>query len=421
MVSFIQNYGGSMLPSAVFVAVVMPLSAIVSGAENDTCVTAFQAILDAEQFGMMSGPCSIADSTTLEQLETEICPVECQSLYDAVLDNCTPGIDVYQSFEVEDYINVYQEAVLYHLQGYNWKSCNYGYQPTACDEALDNLKVSILSNSDWYHSAPRPVPAACAVVWDDAGYVANDADEPCAADCKIYIDAVVQACDANPDATFAPDSFYFMEENHQRIPWESPRAVQFREINTPPMSESCFMYYTDAAAAINPKFGTEDSMPPFGSEACQNESKSLNRFELGNIYRALLLDSLPSCLVDDLQSSERCDVNVTDAALSDYQTACEKAGGKMLTFDLSLMSCFGVADSFYRNLPTCVGKSCDDQDVCEAAADHEGKALGGDPDDPACNTTTTCRTSSARLGRVLGRSTFISSAGVVCSLWAALF
>jgi len=374
----------------------MPIT--VSGA--DECVTAFKAIQDAEYLGM-SGPCSIDSTYSLELLETEACPTECQSLYDAVLGNCTPGIDVY--YEVEGYTDVYQEAVLYHYQGSKWKSCNYGYEPTACDEAFGDLKVAILSDAYWFESAPRSVPAVCAVNEGAA------ADEPCSSDCKIYIDAVVQACDANPDAMFAPSSEYFEEENHQRIAWESPRAVQFKEINSPAMSESCWMYYTDSAAAVNPKFGTDDNIPPFGSEACQSETKSLNRFELGEIYLALILDKTStSCLNDDFSG---CDISFSDAELSDYQAACEKAGGQILTFDFSMMSCVDVGDSFYGNLPVCVGKSCDGKEVCEVAADHEAKSLY---DDPAC-TTTTCRaSSSARLGRVLG-STCV---GMVFLLWA---
>jgi len=144
-------------------------------------------------------------------------------------------------------------------------------------------------------------------------------------------------------------------------------------------------------------------------------AKSINRFELGEIYLALFVDKefSPSCLDDDI--SERCDISFSDAELSDYQAACEKAGGKMLTFDFSVVSCVDEGDSFYGNLPLCVGKSCDDKEVCEAAADHEAKTIFGDS--ASCTTTTSCRaSSSARLGRVLGSSSTIS-VGVAFLLW----
>lgn len=401
--AFIRNHG-LLLLSAVLAR--MPVT--VSGA-GDACVTAFKAIQDAEQFGM-SGPCSINSTYSVELLETEACPAECQSLYDAVLGNCTPGIDLY--YEDEEYSYLYQEAVLYHDQGSKWKSCNYGYEPTACDEAFGDLNVALFSGVDWFASSPRSVPAACAV---------NDgaaADEPCSSDCKVYIDAVVQACDANPDAMFAPSSFYFLEENHQRIAWESPRAVQFREINSPPISQSCWMYYTDSAAAVNPKFGTDDSIPPFGSEACQRESRSINRFELGDILFAVLDDKTfsPGCLDDDVSTD--CDISFSDAELSDYQAACEKMGGQILKFNAST-SCVeegdSIGDSFYSNFPVCVGKSCDGNEVCEVVAEQEAKSLYGD----SCTATTSCReSSSARHGRVLGSST--SVVGVVVLFWAVL-
>jgi len=425
------SFFGSALLGAVLAA---------SGAD-DECMAAFQAIQDADSSWMMSGPCSIPSNYTLEQLETEACPRECQALYDAFLGNCTPGVDRYFEFEGEEeedsYWFLYQEAVLYHVEGSKWKSCNYGYEPTACDKAFDDLKVAQIGEDSWSESVPRSVPAVCA---DTDAYTDDDGvdETPCSSDCKTYIDAVVQACDANPDAMFAPDSLWFEEKNHQRIPWESPKAVQFLDFNSPQMSESCFLYYTDSAAAVNPNFGTrpdDDSTPPFGSEACQSETKSINRFDLDLLLRDLADDNFSeSCLDDDISSV--CDISFPDAELFDYQVACEKEGGQILTFDISWL-CDDEGDYFYNNFPTCVGKSCDGKEVCQVAADQEVQAWNSGCD--SCNiTTTNCRasmpvstptfsltkepleevtSSSARaLGRVLSSST--SSVGAVFLLWA---
>lgn len=368
------------------------------------------------------GACS-ADGKTLEQLQTEDCPPECQSLYDDVLSKCTPGVDKYQNSTggaFNDYI--YQEAVLYHEEGRKWSSCNYGYTPTACEKAVRDLEVARRPEENWsptFDGGPRPVPAVC--VNDD-----DVTDEPCSDECKAYIDTVVQACDADPNAMFAPDGT-FSDDDHQRIAWESPKALENMGLEPSSFStyltmpETCWDYYTESAAAVNPNFGVDDGLlPPFGSQACQEETAVLDaNEELENISNGLLFAALfTECDFEDPMNSGGCDISFSDAELSDYKAACEKGGGKLLTFDYS-SSCAESnnveSNTVVDNFPVCIGSSCDAKEACDIVGAPEFD------EDPSCtNKVTDCRTTSSSSYLSVLNSALISSAAAVFLLQALL-
>ena len=97
-----------------------------------------------------------------------------------------------------------------------WKSCDYGYTPTACDEALGALDRSRFPEDLW------------AGVIDAAPVCEKEANaDACSPECTNLIDAVVEHCDTPaPGAKFAPNVGY-LDETHTLIDWKYPKSMQW--------------------------------------------------------------------------------------------------------------------------------------------------------------------------------------------------
>ena len=319
---------------------------------------------------------------SFDVLETDACPEECQALLDDVLSNCTPGDEVgdYNGFLTYSYTDV----LLYNLYKFRHEQiCNYGYTPTECDKALQDLQVARTPDADWLESSvtevPRPVPAVC----EDESY----AGAPCPSECKVYIDAVVLLCDANVNATFAPPTDYFSLHEPVIVPveWKSASSMElfgfkrlaFDPFSDNPLLDSCWGYYTDAAAAVNPNFES-DLVPEFGSEACQTDTNYLlTDDKLFSIFDDLIEGNAAASACLFSETLESCVFDFSELELSNYTEACKKVGGRLITFDYS-EKCEHLSSSGL-NYPACVGSSCAATEACSYIAAQltgEGRLCG---------------------------------------------
>lgn len=90
-----------------------------------------------------------------------------------------------------------------------WKSCDYGYSPTACDEALGALDRSRFPFGEWAADCDKEMNV-----------------NACSPGCVILIEAVVEHCDRPDSAKFAPNGGY-LDETHTVVEWESPKSMQW--------------------------------------------------------------------------------------------------------------------------------------------------------------------------------------------------
>jgi hypothetical protein len=202
-------------------------------ASSASCVAAYAAVSDDE-----FGACD-TNGATLDQIQTDPCPAECQATYDAVLESCQQGVDAYLGTEI------FEEALLFHDQGPfsffpHWKSCDYGYEPTECDlaiGALDQSRFNLFGTS---------MSTVC--VKDN-----GENEDQCSPECTALVDAVVEACDKSANAQFAP-SAGFLSETYRQIPWESPKAMEYMGYNPNifdiigTLSSKCWNVYATGAA-----------------------------------------------------------------------------------------------------------------------------------------------------------------------------
>jgi hypothetical protein len=189
------------------------LTMVQGQSSSASCVAAYEA-MDND----VNGACD-TNGATVDQIQTDPCPAECQATYDAVIESCQPGVDVYLGTQSQGLI--FEESLLFHEQGPfsffpHWKSCDYGYEPTECDlaiDALDQSRFNLFGTS----------PAVCE---KDNG----ENEDQCSPECTALIRAVVEACDKSANAQFAPGGG-FLGETFRQIPWESPKAMNFMGYN----------------------------------------------------------------------------------------------------------------------------------------------------------------------------------------------
>jgi len=183
---------------------------------------------------------------TVEELQTEECPSECQALYDIVMESCQPGVDIYEDYGNSDSEGLpYQEATIYHGQlHFKREQCNYFYEPTSCDIAYKNLQYNTDPDSSSLITPDAPAPVC----------MYEDNQDACSSECIAFIDNVLSSCTAA--AEYAPNTG-FLSTLSTRIAWEGSKSLGelgFNPTTTDllgrsPLSEVCWDYYTAKAPA----------------------------------------------------------------------------------------------------------------------------------------------------------------------------
>jgi hypothetical protein len=135
---------------------------------SEGCMSAYSAFSSTEQ--------TLCNSTglSLDQLQAEACPSDCQALYDNVLSNCTVGDTYAGGLEFE-------KIALFNREGHKWTDCNLGYEPTLCERAFNFLDT--IGND--YSTGPCNI--------DDLTADQLESD-PCPQDCQIFYDEIVASC-----------------------------------------------------------------------------------------------------------------------------------------------------------------------------------------------------------------------------------
>ena len=372
--------GGYSLPYACVDDYVLAVVAANPDFFGSTCdETWTQVALSAISF---YGPCEVDHNN----VGTEACPESCQARYDAVNAKCTPGVDTYIRVGETLSSEKYQVATLYHEEGYKWASCDYGYKPTTCDVAIRRLDSARTGEDDWFGNGPRPTPPVCE-------HTDASSAQTCPETCRLYIDGVVEQCDAISNAKYSPPVTALRRGGTSQR-WESPKSLEDMGFGTSSifsdnrLSDPCWEYYTVSAAAVNSNFSDEPSsefgslgselVPPgfdqFGSNKCQQEMSAMfNDANLQIQFSSLLLaNAFADC---DFLSDSGCGVDFTDVELVSFKGLCEEAGGKVLTYDFS-EECPVDDDNAGRlslgtNIPFCVGSSCIVDEACSAVAEFE--------------------------------------------------
>jgi len=178
-------------------------------------------------------PCS-TDDFTIDQLLAQECPSECQALYDHVVASCRPGIDSYFNPMYDSLNPKYGEALVYHEQGDKWRpQCDYGYEPTTCDIALKQLRLSAVPD----FGLEPVIPTVC---------LSDDNQNSCKPECLEVIDSVVSECDTT--AEFSPDCCY-LEKTNTRIAFEGRNTLKTLGLSGSlySLSDICWTYYESMA------------------------------------------------------------------------------------------------------------------------------------------------------------------------------
>jgi len=173
------------------------------------------------------------------------------------VESCNAG-DIY---DLGDTDKKYFEATLYNELSYSatptWRSCDYGYVPTACDLAVLSLEAVMFPEKLRFESilGPRLEAPLC-----DPENATNI--EQCSAQCMQFIDEVVESCDMPGEAMFAPsesDPFSPGPALNQPTLWEFPKSSsQFgwnpatAFVSSFALSGACYDYCAASVMALAP-------------------------------------------------------------------------------------------------------------------------------------------------------------------------